>query len=109
MLRRDVAGQGKRVVCMEAHITKHENQTDGITWLKIYEKATPENFNHCYIDSIDAELILDCIENYVAMGKGPEVAEFLRQDGRSIGDPIAFRIKLETALGGGLEAAENLF
>jgi hypothetical protein len=114
VLKREVEVDGSlRVVVLEAHITKQPDQLDGVTWVKIYEKMMPEKFAHCYIDTIDGELILNAIENYVRQGKGPAVEEFFRKEGRTASNPVTFRMKLDAALGGGTElhgdAAVGLF
>jgi len=101
ILRREVTVDisGDRVV-LEAHVTKHQGQDDGITWIKMYDLGRPEKFSHCYIDTINGELILDAMENYIRGGRMTEVADFLREDGRAIRNPVTFRLKLESALGG---------
>lgn len=101
-----------RSVIIQAFITKGEDENSGITWIKFYESATPSNFTHCFVDTIDPELILSALENYIRDGKGPEVAEFLKEEGRVAMSPVAFRMKLDTALGSGSlskDAAEGLF
>lgn len=110
VFKREVETPVGRAVCMEAHITKHDDNS-GMTWIKFYERGTPDNFSHCYVDTIDAELILNAIENYVKAGKGPAVAEFLREEGSAIMSPVIFRMKLDTALGEGTlgEDSEPLF
>lgn len=107
VLGRDIEVESDgRTVRLEAHITKHNGQADGVTWVKMFEKGCPEKFTHCYIDTIDGELILDAIENYVRQGKGPKVAQFIREEGKSIRNPVTFRIKLDSALGSGSLQAE---
>lgn len=102
VLGRDIEVEADgRTVRLEAHITKQKSQEDGVTWVKMFEKGCPEKFTHCYIDTIDGELILDAIENYVRQGKGPQVAQFIRDEGKTIRNPVTFRIKLDSALGSG--------
>ena len=109
VLKREVECPDGRVVCINANITKHEGNS-GITWIKFFEKRDPDNFSHCYVDTIDAELIVNAIENYVRDGKGPEVARFLKEEGRAIMSPVIFRMKLDTALGSGNgDSAKGLF
>ncbi len=100
VLGRDVETKDGRVVRLEGHITKQPESEDGVTWIKMHEKGTPENFTHCFVDTIDAELILDAMENYIRAGKGPRLVTFLKEEGRSIRNPVTFRLKLDTALGG---------
>lgn len=97
----DISGD---IVIIEAQITRHDDQEDGITFLKLYKEGS-EKFSHCYVDTTDPELILDAMENYVRQGKMNDVAHFLSEDGRTISNPTTFRIKLDSTLGqGGLEA-----
>jgi len=110
-LTRDVECPDSRTVCIEAHITKSADN-EGITWVKFYEKMDPRNFTHCYIDTMDPELILNCIEDALRNGKGPQLAAFFREEGRVALSPVVFRMKLETALGGSElhgDAAAGLF
>ena len=85
---------------LEAHITRHAAQDSGITWIKVYPSTTPEIYSHCYVDTTDPELILDAMENYIQAGRFSEVERFLDADGRAIGNPVTFRLKLDAALGG---------
>ena len=100
-------------VVIEAQVTKNEEDADGITLLKLYDSGAPEKFSHCYIDTIDGELILDAVENYVRQGKASEVSRFFEEEGRYAGDPTTFRLKLDTALGGsdlsGADAMKGMF
>ena len=98
--KRGVTAPDGQEVIIEVNITKHEDG-QGITWIKFYNRGCPESFSHCYVDTIDAELIVNAIENYVREGKGTEVAAFLREEGRVAMSPVIFRMKLDTALGGG--------
>lgn len=110
-LKREVECPDGRMVCIEANITKHEDN-EGITWVKFFEKLDPKNYSHCYVDTLNPELILNAIENMLRRGKGPELAAFLKEEGRVVLSPVTFRLKLETALGGGElqgDAATGLF
>jgi len=91
---------------IDAHITRHDDEGKGITWIKLYHANFPENYSHCYVDTMNPELILDAMENYVRAGKFAEVENFLQQDGRALGNPVTFRLKLDSALGGGSLANE---
>lgn len=109
VLTRVVDSKDGRQYVIEAHITKHDENT-GITWMKLFGKGDPDNFSHCYVDTIDAELIVNAMENYIRLGKKNKVDEFLRTEGRVAMDPVIFRMKLETAMGAeDLAGEEDLF
>lgn len=113
VLRRKVESATGIPWMLEAHITKHDDES-GVTWIKMFEEYAAANFSHCYVDTIDAELILNCIENYIRIGKGHEVEKFFQENGRTAMNPVTFRMKLETMLGSsGLgdseAAADGLF
>jgi hypothetical protein len=103
--KREVTAPDGQEVVIEASITKHGDD-QGVTWIKFYNRGLPQNFSHCFVDTMDAELILSAVENYVRDGKGPEVAAFLKEEGRVAMSPVVFRLKLDTALGGGSQARD---
>lgn len=83
---------------IEAHITRSEGDEKGVTWIKLYD-TNSSNFSHCYVDTMDPELILNAMENYILNGRGVEVEAFLREEGRVAKDPVVFRMKMENVLG----------
>lgn len=99
IIRKEVDTADGRVSVIEAQITTNSEAPNGITWIKLYEKAVPDIFLNFYVDTLNPELILNAIENYYAQGKGPEVAKFILSEGKSVRNPVEFRLKLEATLG----------
>lgn len=91
--------KGGTTCVLEAHITKHDDN-NGVTWIKFYNKGST-SFSHCYVDTIDAELIVNAIANYVRVGRKYDVDTFLRTEGRVAMSPVAFRMKLEAFMNAG--------
>jgi hypothetical protein len=99
VIRKKVTTADGRVSIIEATITKNDSTPDGITWIKMYEEGDPNNFANFFVDTLNPELILTALENYLAKGKGPEIARFLHEEGKTVRNPVEFRLKLEATLG----------
>jgi len=65
------------------------------TYIKFYRPRNPDKFCFCFVDTIDPEMLLTTLENKFSEGLLEEVEDFFAKYGRSISDPVRFRIKLD--------------
>lgn len=97
--RRVTDNRNGAVIKLEAHITKSPEDNDGVTWIKFYYQDDEQKMGHCFVDTIDPDIILDAIEGYLANGKFSQLLSFLESEARTAADPISFRVLMEDVLG----------
>lgn len=61
-------------------------------------RASPEESCHCYVDTTDPEFILNALERHIADGGWRKVVQFFQRDGRTISDPVTFRLKFDAVM-----------
>jgi len=68
------------------------------TFIKFFRLNNPERFKFCFIDTLDPEMVLNTLETKFNDGLLEEVEDFFEKYGRSISDPVKFRLKLDAVV-----------
>jgi hypothetical protein len=65
------------------------------TFIKFWRTIRPESFKFCFLDTLDPDMILDTLEGKFENGLIEGVEDFFDKYGRTISDPVRFRLKLD--------------
>lgn len=88
----------RRVVEKPKHVVIEATIGEESTFIKFYKPAYPEEFKFCFIDTLDPEMVLNTLEGKFSEGLLEEVEDFFDKYGRSISDPVKFRLKLDAVV-----------
>ena len=71
----------------------------GMSKISFWKSRDPKHVYHCYLDAPDPGMILDTLELRFSEGGFHDVVSFLNDQGRTISDPLIFRLQLDGYLG----------
>jgi hypothetical protein len=73
--------------------------TGDMTMITVRRRDYPDKQVSCYVDTPEISVILDSLQAHLNLGRYMEYANFIKELGHVVHDPINFRMQMDATLG----------